>query len=100
VGNSFVTPGGGHNLIEPVAYGKPVLFGPYVENNQHNADALIESGLGIKVSTADELEAAVRHWLSERTELARLEGKAKGFVLHHQGASRRMADIIDDQLKG
>ncbi len=99
VGNSLGTPGGGHNLIEPVAYGKPVLFGPYVENNQHNADALIESGLGIKVSTADELEAAVRHWLSERTELARLEGKAKGFVLHHQGASRRMADIIDNQLK-
>jgi 3-deoxy-D-manno-octulosonic-acid transferase len=99
VGNSFITPGGGHNLIEPVAYGKPVLFGPHVENNQHNADALIESGLGIKVRNADEMETAVRRWLSEEAELARLEGKAKGFVLHHQGASRRMADIINDQLK-
>ncbi len=99
VGNSFITPGGGHNLIEPVAYGKPVLFGPNVENNQHNADALIESGLGIKVRNADEMETAVRRWLSEEAELARLEGKAKGFVLHHQGASRRMADIINDQLK-
>ena len=32
-------------------------------------------------------------------KLAKLEGKAKGFTLHHQGASRRMADLIDDQLK-
>ena len=99
VGNSFLAPGGGHNLIEPVAQGKPVLFGPFVENNRHNADELIKNGLGVQVSNADEMEAAVRRWLSDEIELAKLEGKAKGFTLHHQGASRRMADIIDAQLK-
>ena len=99
VGNSFLAPGGGHNLIEPVAQGKPVLFGPFVENNRHNADELIKSGLGVQVSNADEMEAAVRRWLSDEIERAKLEGKAKGFILHHQGASRRMADLIDGQLK-
>ena len=52
VGRSLMAPGGGHNLIEPVAQGKPVLFGPFVENNQHNADELIKSGLGIRVNNA------------------------------------------------
>ena len=99
MGNSFLAPGGGHSLIEPVFQGKPVLFGPFVENNRHNADELIKSGLGIQVSNADEMEEAARHWLLDNFECAKLEGKAKGFILHHQGASRRMADLIRDQLK-
>ena len=99
VGNSFLAPGGGHNLIEPVAQGKPVLFGPFVENNRHNAIELIKSGLGVQVSSADEMEEAVRRWLLDKIERAKLEGRAKGFILHNQGASRRMADLIDDQLK-
>ena len=36
VGRSLFAPGGGHNLLEPVAQGKPVLHGPYIENNQKN----------------------------------------------------------------
>ena len=99
VGNSFLAPGGGHNLIEPVAQGKPVLFGPFVENNRHNADELIKNGLGVQVSNADEMEEVARRWLSDEIERRKLEGKAKGFILHNQGASRRMADLIDNQLK-
>jgi 3-deoxy-D-manno-octulosonic-acid transferase len=98
VGRSLIAPGGGHNLIEPVSQGKPVLFGPFVENNQHNADELIKSELGIRVNNADEIEESVKNWLSDNIECAKLEGKAKGFILHHQGASRRMADLIGDQL--
>jgi len=99
VGNSLLAPGGGHNLIEPIAQGKPVLFGPFVENNRYTADELIKTGLGMQVSSEDEMEEAVRHWLLDEIERAKLEGKAKGFILHHQGASRRMADLIEDQLK-
>jgi len=99
VGKSLVAPGGGHNLIEPVSQGKPVLFGPFVENNQHNADELIKSELGIRVNNADEMEASVKSLLSNKIELVKLEGKAKGFMLHHQGASRRMASLIETQLK-
>jgi len=99
VGRSLIAPGGGHNLIEPVSQGKPVLFGPFVENNQHNADELIKSELGIRVNNADEMEESAKSWLSNKIELAKLEGKAKGFILHHQGASRRMASLIETQLK-
>ena len=98
VGRSLVPPGGGHNLIEPVSQGKPVLFGPFVENNQHNAEELIKSGIGIQVNNAGEMEESVKNLLSSQTGRAKLEGKAKGFILHHQGASRRMADLIEAQL--
>jgi 3-deoxy-D-manno-octulosonic-acid transferase len=98
VGRSLVPPGGGHNLIEPVSQGKPVLFGPFVENNQHNAEELIKSGIGFQVNNAGEMEESVKNLLSSQTERAKLKGKAKGFILHHQGASRRMADLIEAQL--
>ena len=99
VGRSLIAPGGGHNLIEPISQGKPVLFGPFVENNQHNADELIKSGLGSRVNNAEDIEESVKIWLSNKTELAKLEGKAKEFILYHQGASSRMASLIESQIK-
>ena len=99
VGRSLIGPGGGHNLIEPISQGKPVLFGPFVENNQHNADELIKSGLGNRVNNMEDIEESVRIWLSNKTELAKLEAKAKGFMLYHQGASSRMTNLIESQLK-
>ena len=99
VGRSLIGPGGGHNLIEPISQGKPVLFGPFVENNEHNADELIKSGLGSRVNNAEDIEESVKIWLSNKTELAKLEGKAKEFILCHQGASSRMANLIESQLK-
>ena len=99
VGKSFIPPGGGHNLIEPIAEGKPVLFGPFVENNKYNADELIKNGLGIQVNNADEIEMSAKVWLSSEDERAKLEGRAKGFILYHQGASQRMANLIESQLQ-
>ena len=99
VGRSLIGPGGGHNLIEPISQGKPVLFGPFVENNEHNADELIKSGLGSRVNNAEDIEESVKIWLSNKTELAKLEGKTKEFILCHQGASSRMANLIESQLK-
>ncbi|MBT5257735.1 MAG: hypothetical protein HOL75_02340 [Nitrospina sp.] len=99
VGRSLIGPGGGHNLIEPISQGKPVLFGPFVENNEHNADELIKSGLGSRVNNAEDIEESVKIWISNKTELAKLEGKAKEFILCHQGASSRMANLIESQLK-
>jgi 3-deoxy-D-manno-octulosonic-acid transferase len=100
VGRSLLAPGGGHNLIEPVAQGKPVLFGPYVENNRRTADELIENRLGIQVSNADNMEETVDQLLANGTERSLVEGKAREFILHHQGASRRMAELLDERIKG
>ena len=99
VGRSLLAPGGGHNLIEPVAQGKPVLFGPYVENNRYTADELIENGLGTQVGDADNMEETVDQLLSNRAERSLLEGKAREFIHHHQGASRRMAELVDERIK-
>ncbi len=47
---------GGHNLLEPVWAGAPVLFGPYVSNVREAADYITEHQYGTVVSSIDELQ--------------------------------------------
>ncbi|HEY2989787.1 MAG TPA: 3-deoxy-D-manno-octulosonic acid transferase [Candidatus Binatia bacterium] len=54
VGGSLVD-GGGHNVIEPARFRKPVLFGPHMTNFTAIAEELKRSGGGIEVSGKDEL---------------------------------------------
>ncbi len=37
---------GGHNLLEPAQFGKPVCFGPYIQNVRESAQLLESSGAG------------------------------------------------------
>src|SRR5207342_2160368 len=40
---------GGHNILEPAAFGKPVVFGPHMQNFKEIADAFISNGAAIQV---------------------------------------------------
>jgi tRNA (guanine-N7-)-methyltransferase len=50
---------GGHNLLEPVWAGTPVLFGPYLSNVQDAADYILKHDYGAGVSSADELRTVL-----------------------------------------
>lgn len=50
-----IAPLGGHNVLEPAVYGKPVAFGPHTENVEEAARALCEGGGAVVVRQADDL---------------------------------------------
>jgi 3-deoxy-D-manno-octulosonic-acid transferase len=50
-----VAPLGGHNVLEPAAYAKPVVFGPHTENVAAAAAALCAAGAAAVVRTPSEL---------------------------------------------
>ncbi len=54
VGGTLV-PVGGHNLLEPAFFDKPVLFGPHTEKVTDLEELLIHSGLGFMVSGEREI---------------------------------------------
>ena len=93
VGGSLV-PVGGHDLLQPLAKGKPVLFGPYTHNCSEIAETVLEAGAGVRIRNAAEL---AREWirLLEDPDEARRRGET-GLKLigESRGASARCAEEI------
>lgn len=99
VGKSLLPPGGGHSLMEPVAQGVPVLHGTYIENFRQVAEELKQNELAFLVTDAVELETVTTSLLQDASKQTALARKASTWIQSHQGASRRMADIILENLK-
>jgi 3-deoxy-D-manno-octulosonic-acid transferase len=88
VGGGF-NAAGIHNILEPTAYGKTVIFGPN-HNRTAEAKALIDAGVGFSYSTQQALISITEKLLSDFKMRKSLDESAKNFVLQKKGA----ADII------
>lgn len=73
VGGSLID-AGGHNLLEPARFGKPVLFGPFTSNFAALASEMKQRGAGIQVAGADELTRELTGLLGD-PEKCRTVGK-------------------------
>jgi len=93
VGGSLV-PVGGHNLLEPAALGRPVLFGPYIQHVQETAALLSASGGGRMVRNLDELAQEIQILFSDPDRRQKMEAQAKETVGRHQGASGRVSGVV------
>jgi 3-deoxy-D-manno-octulosonic-acid transferase len=97
VGGSLV-PFGGHNLLEPAAFGCPVLFGPHTHNFVDMSESLIAAGGGKRVADGNELSAAMDMLLSDKRARARMGARAHSFVLENRGAVKRMLQFVASEL--
>ena len=98
LGGSLVRKGG-HNVLEPAAWGKPVLFGPHTEDFSDAAVLLEKAGGGIRVRDASGLARAVLS-LARAPEDARERGRrARRVLLAHQGAAARHAAAVTEALR-
>jgi 3-deoxy-D-manno-octulosonic-acid transferase len=87
VGGSFVTRGG-QNVLEPAGQGKPVLFGPHMENFKDSVQVLVGRG-GIQVTTPDQLARVASDLLARPEKVAELGDLARQAVGAIRGASAR-----------
>ncbi|HTN54500.1 MAG TPA: 3-deoxy-D-manno-octulosonic acid transferase [Anaeromyxobacter sp.] len=92
VGGSFVRRGG-QNVLEPAAQGRPVLFGPHMENFKDSVQVLQGRG-GIQVATPDQLFRVADELLSRPDQLEELGQLARGSVTASRGASARNVDHL------
>jgi 3-deoxy-D-manno-octulosonic-acid transferase len=86
---------GGQNPVEPIMAGKPVLFGPHMENFAALARSLIAQRGAVEVHSADELENAVVDLLRDRDLRESLVKNARGVIAKHRGAATVTAKLID-----
>ncbi len=98
VGGSFTTRGG-QNILEPAAQGRPVLFGPHMENFHDSVQVLVGRG-GIQVNDPDHLHRVLADLLARAETVASLGELAQAAVRQVSGASKRNADHLERLLNG
>ena len=86
VGGSFR--GSVHNVMEPAAMAKPVLFGPTIQN-AYEASLLVERGGAKRVHTAPELADAITVWLNDTTARETAGNIGKRLIEENLGAVDR-----------
>ena len=99
IGKSLIEPGGGHSLIEPLSHGVAVLHGPHIENIGHVADEAHTNGLAFTVHNAEEIVKTVHSLLRHKERRMELAEKAKKLIEDQQGASKKMAETIQNVLR-
>ncbi len=56
---------GGHNILEPIFFSKPTVFGPNMNNFRDIEEAVLEKGAGLKVKDAEELKKILLRLLND-----------------------------------
>ena len=97
VGKSL-TARGGQNPVEPILAGKPVLFGPHMENFSALAQALVANEAAIQIHDPNSLHEKVAWLLRDREAALRLVANAQAVLARHSGATGRTALLVQ-QLK-
>src|SRR5213596_4159229 len=95
VGKSLTTHGG-QNPVEPILAGKPVVFGPHMENFTILARQLVARNGAIEVRDVDSLERIIAKLLRDSGARQRLVQNAREVLSAHEGATARAAALIHE----
>lgn len=98
VGGSLVDTGC-QNILEPLACGKPVLFGFSTYNFQAACQSALDAQAAKQVQNADQLVQIAHTWLMQPQQCTHYAQAAHKLIVQRQGASQRIANAICHNLK-
>ncbi|GKS59019.1 3-deoxy-D-manno-octulosonic acid transferase [Nitrospira sp.] len=98
VGGTLV-PVGGHNLLEPAAWGKPVLFGPHTDHCQDIANLLEGAGGGVRVAGRQELVHTISRWFTDPISRDQAGRIAEQTVRENRGALQQCQAVVESFLE-
>lgn len=93
VGGSLI-PWGGHNLLEPALFRKPVLFGPHMNNFREMARHFMQAEAGIMVQNEVELGERFVEMFRDGASRRRLGANGYRIIRANQGAGARILDRV------
>ena len=97
VGGSLI-PNGGHNTIEPVAWGIPVLSGPHTFNFAEVTERLEQAGALQIVDNSKQLTVAVLQLLKDSKQLTLGSAAARQVIDDNRGAKQKLLNFIDSLI--
>jgi 3-deoxy-D-manno-octulosonic-acid transferase len=93
VGGSLA-PYGGQNILEPLFFSTPVLFGPYTENFKDIACRVIEHNAGMVVQNEDELANKITMLLNDNNLRHKMGENAQVVIREQQQAMEKTVKLI------
>ena len=96
VGGGF-TDNAPHSVVEPAAYGMPVVFGPIYDREPHGVE-LVKLGGAFSVNNEQELEAFYKKCVSDKDFLARSSQIARDYCARSTGATDKIMEVIFGKL--
>jgi 3-deoxy-D-manno-octulosonic-acid transferase len=97
VGGSLVATGG-HNVLEPAVFGKPIVFGPHMQNFREIADAFVTNGAGVQLQNEEHLDQAFVELMGDPVRRARLGAAARALVEANRGANEKSVAVLSQLL--
>jgi 3-deoxy-D-manno-octulosonic-acid transferase len=87
-----------HSVLEPAAFGIPVIFGPHNEGSR-DAALLEQRGGGVCVATDTDFTRRLRLWITEPTARREAGDYARALVRSGLGAAERSFEIVNRLLR-
>jgi 3-deoxy-D-manno-octulosonic-acid transferase len=98
MGKSLVKPGGGHNILEPAAFSKPVIWGKYMSNFREIENILLKNNAGIKVEDSSDLESQLSKLFRLKELREDIGKKAFDVLQRNRGATDKTLEMINEIL--
>jgi 3-deoxy-D-manno-octulosonic-acid transferase len=97
VGGSLVN-SGGHNILEPAAFGKVPVFGPSMENFAAISSRFLEAGAAIQVESPEDAGVEWIHLLKDPAKMSKMGAAARQLVESSRGALDRALSEIERHM--
>jgi 3-deoxy-D-manno-octulosonic-acid transferase len=103
VGGSLID-AGGHNILEPAVFGKPIVFGPYMQNFAEIAETFVRNQGALQIRAAHELGPVLLDLLGDPVRRASLGAAARALVEANRGAREKtltaLAELLPPDIPG
>jgi len=97
IGGSLVARGG-HNVLEPAAWGVPVVTGPYMHNFAEISELLTAAGAMIQLEQPAGLSGCLQALFADPSRCQQMGRAGQQVVADNRGASRRVLALVAQLL--
>lgn len=97
VGGSLVN-AGGHNILEPAVFGKPIIFGPHMQNFGEIAQTFLQHDAAVQIRHEAELETVLVELMGDPVRRASLGAAARALMDANRGARQRTITAVGEVL--
>ena len=98
VGGSLV-PEGGHNPLEPACFGKPVLFGPHMEDFPEISNDMLAAGAALQVDCGEDLLRLTTKLFTEDSLREKMATASIQLINKNKGVTERHLELIRSVLE-